>query len=165
MDSSDQIQIRIFEIHNLSVSLGKDLKNVFLTSGFPNKTVWIFNGTYVDGALLWAISYISFRVCHLFTFVGCFLTLTCHVFCTYVVSAYVRLFSKFKKKRNNSPANCVRCILLEKRLCFKPKYAHFVHSYVSLCRFSFLSSPRESVCCFFFYFPHHEEHEDMPLSW
>ena len=32
VDSSDQIQIRIFEIHNL--------KQVFLTSGFPNK-----NGT------------------------------------------------------------------------------------------------------------------------
>ena len=33
-DSSDQIQIRIFEIHNLSVFLGQDLKKVFLTSGF-----------------------------------------------------------------------------------------------------------------------------------
>ena len=33
MDSSDQIQIRIFEIHNLSVFLGTDLKKVFLTSG------------------------------------------------------------------------------------------------------------------------------------
>ena len=28
MDSSDQIQIRIFEIHNLSV-FGKDLKSIF----------------------------------------------------------------------------------------------------------------------------------------
>ena len=40
VDSSDQIQIQIFEIHNLSVLLGKDLKKVFLTSSFPNK-----NGT------------------------------------------------------------------------------------------------------------------------
>ena len=40
VDSSDQIQIQIFEIHNLSVLLGKDLKKVFLTSNFPNK-----NGT------------------------------------------------------------------------------------------------------------------------
>ena len=40
VDSSDQIQIRIFEIHNLNVSWGKDLKKVFLTSGFLNK-----NGT------------------------------------------------------------------------------------------------------------------------
>ena len=41
VDSSDQIQIRIFEIHNLSVFLGKDLKKVFLTSGFSKKK----NGT------------------------------------------------------------------------------------------------------------------------
>ena len=40
VDSSDQIQIRIFEIHHLSVFLGKDPKKVFLTSGFPCK-----NGT------------------------------------------------------------------------------------------------------------------------
>ena len=40
VDSSDQIQIRIFEIPNLCVFLGKDLKKVFLTSGFLNK-----NGT------------------------------------------------------------------------------------------------------------------------
>ena len=39
VDSSPQIQIRIFEIqiHNLSVFLGKDLKKIFLTGGFPNK--------------------------------------------------------------------------------------------------------------------------------
>ena len=37
VDSSDQIQIQIFEIHNLSVFLGKDLKKVFLTSGFSKK--------------------------------------------------------------------------------------------------------------------------------
>ena len=40
VDSSDQIQIRIFETRNLSVFWGKDLKTVFLSSGFPNK-----NGT------------------------------------------------------------------------------------------------------------------------
>ena len=40
VDFSDQIQIRIFEIHSLNVFGGKDLKKVFLTSGFPNK-----NGT------------------------------------------------------------------------------------------------------------------------
>ena len=37
VDSLDQIQIRIFEIHNLSIFLGKDLKKVFLTSGFSKK--------------------------------------------------------------------------------------------------------------------------------
>ena len=37
VDSSDQIQVRIFEIHNLSVFLGKDLKKIFLTSGFSKK--------------------------------------------------------------------------------------------------------------------------------
>ena len=40
VDSSNQIQIRIFEIHSLRCFLGKDLKKVFLTSGFPDK-----NGT------------------------------------------------------------------------------------------------------------------------
>ena len=40
MDSSDQIQIQIFEIHKLSFFLGKDLKKVFLTKGFSKK-----NGT------------------------------------------------------------------------------------------------------------------------
>ena len=43
MDSSNQIQIPIFEIHNLSVFFGgggKDLKKVLLTSGFSKK-----NGT------------------------------------------------------------------------------------------------------------------------
>ena len=41
VDSLDQIQIRIFEIHNLSfLCLGKDLNKVLLTSGFSKK-----NGT------------------------------------------------------------------------------------------------------------------------
>ena len=40
VDSSDQIQIRIFEMQNLSAFSGKDLKKVFLASGFSNK-----NGT------------------------------------------------------------------------------------------------------------------------
>ena len=35
MDSSDQIQIRILEIHILGVFLGKDPKKVFLTNDFP----------------------------------------------------------------------------------------------------------------------------------
>ena len=40
-DSSDQIQIRIFEIHNLSVFfLGKDLKKVVLTERFFEKKKW-----------------------------------------------------------------------------------------------------------------------------
>ena len=37
MGSSDQIQIRIFQIPNLSIFLGKNLKKVFLTSGFSQK--------------------------------------------------------------------------------------------------------------------------------
>ena len=40
VDSSDQIQIRIFEIHNLSVFFGKGFEKNILTSCFPNK-----NGT------------------------------------------------------------------------------------------------------------------------
>ena len=41
VDSSDQIQIGTFEIHHLTIFLEADLKRVFLTSGFANKT----NGT------------------------------------------------------------------------------------------------------------------------
>ena len=40
VDSSNLIQIRIFEFHSLHCSLGKDLKKVFLTSGFSGR-----NGT------------------------------------------------------------------------------------------------------------------------
>ena len=66
MDSSNQIQIRIFEIHSLRCFLGKGLKKVFLTSRFPDK-----NGTQQMPCMfeiptepmlvapwLWAISYI-----------------------------------------------------------------------------------------------------------
>ena len=37
VDSSDQIQIRIFEIHNLSVFMGKDLKKYFWLAVFWKK--------------------------------------------------------------------------------------------------------------------------------
>ena len=50
VDSSDQIQIRIFEISQSERFLGKDLKKSILKSGFLNK-----GGT-----------------CHLFTLVDCF---------------------------------------------------------------------------------------------
>ena len=68
------------------------------------------------------------------------------------MSAYAALFSKLKKKQflaNFYNLTIVRCILLGKRSCFKPKYVHFAYSHVNLCRFSFLSSPGEPVCCFF----------------
>ena len=48
VDSSNQIQIRILEIHNLSVFLGKDLKSIFDKRFFAKKMV----GTYVGGVLL-----------------------------------------------------------------------------------------------------------------
>ena len=53
-DSSDQIQIRICEIHNLSVFFwGKDLKKVFLTERFfENKKKMVRMITYFGGALL-----------------------------------------------------------------------------------------------------------------
>ena len=52
-DSSDQIQIRIFEIHNLSVFfLGKDLKKVFLTERFFGKKKK--NGTH-DHLFWWRL--------------------------------------------------------------------------------------------------------------
>ena len=71
------------------------------------------------------------------------------------MSAYAALFSKLKKKQflaNFYNLTIVRCILLGKRSCFKPKYVHFAYSHVNLCRFSFLSSPGEPVCCFFLLF-------------
>ena len=39
VDSSDQIQIRIFETRNLSVFWGKDLKTVFCQAVFRTKMV------------------------------------------------------------------------------------------------------------------------------
>ena len=128
--------------------------------------VWFSNWTYVGGALLWAIpelhiipclSSIYFRRLFLNPYLPCFL---------YVCSVCLRrfIFQVFKNIyswANSYNLTIVRCILLEKRLCFKPKDVHFAYSYVSLCRFSFLSSPRESVGCFFFYFPHNEEQEDI----
>ena len=55
VDSSDQIQIRIFEIHNLSVFLGQDLKKVFLTRGFSKKKLYASDAVQLNlysGALL-----------------------------------------------------------------------------------------------------------------
>ena len=60
VDSPDLFQIQIFEIHNLSVFGGKDLKKVFLTSSFPKK-----NGTQQMSYMfdiLTESSYISFHV-------------------------------------------------------------------------------------------------------
>ena len=48
VDSSDQIQIRIVEIHNLSVFWGKDLKKVFLTSGFSKKKLYASDAVYLS---------------------------------------------------------------------------------------------------------------------
>ena len=146
--------MQIFEIHNLSIFLGNDLKNAFFTSGLPSK-----NGTHempymydiLNEPICWwhlrfepLFSYISFHVCHLFTFVDCFLTLTCHSVC---------LLNKIQNKSSASVLNSynftiLRCILLEKRLCLKPKYIHFFTFIRSLCCFSFLSSTRGPFCCF-----------------
>ena len=62
------------------------------------------------------MSYISLHVCHPFTFVHCFLTLTCHPFCISVLNSY-----NFT-------------ILFEKRLCFKLKYIYiwYIHTYLML---------------------------------
>ena len=89
-------------------------------------------------------------------------------FCTYVVSAYAGLFSKLKK--NNSTASILNannfypkeCILFEKRLCFKPKYIHFVYSFLVMLLFILVFALRISLLLLFFF--SHEEHEDMLLS-
>ena len=81
-DSSDQIQIRIFQVHNLSVFLGQDLKKVFLTSVSSKKEM------VRDGS----------RKCMTLQLNLCWWRLIfkspCHFFCTYVVPAYAGLFSK-----------------------------------------------------------------------
>ena len=59
----------------------------------------------------------------------------------------------------------MECILFEKRFCFKPKYIHFVYSFVAYAAFFLVFAVRISLLLlllFFFFF--HEEHEDMPLS-
>ena len=95
VDSLDQIQIRIFEIHNLSVFMRKDLKKVFLTSVFSQKKmIW----TYVGGALL-SLSHITPCLSSIQIIGRLFLNPYLSVFCTYVVSAYAGLFSKLKIKQ------------------------------------------------------------------
>ena len=81
VDSSDQIQIRIFEMSQSERFLGKDLKKSILTSGFPNKG----------------------STCHLFTFVDCFYTPTCHVF-LYLRGVCLRrfIFQVIKKNKNKT---------------------------------------------------------------
>ena len=84
VDSSDQIYIQIFEIQNLSVFLGKDLKKVFLTSGFSKKKNCTHQMPYMCDILTkplqWGlinfeplVTYHSMHVCHLFNLlVNCF---------------------------------------------------------------------------------------------
>ena len=83
VDSWNQIQIRSFEIDNLSVFLGKDLKKLFLTGGFSKKKKGTQQMLYMYDFLtepmlvapyqFSAISYISFHVCYLFKLlVDCF---------------------------------------------------------------------------------------------
>ena len=86
------------------------------------------------------------------------------------MSAYAGLFSKFKK--NNSTASILNannfypkeCILFEKRLCFKPKYIHFVYSFLAYLAFSSCLGREDQFVVAVLVFFSHEEHEDMPLS-
>ena len=82
VDSWNQIQIRSFEIDNLMVFLGKDLKKLFLTGGFSKKKGtqqmlymcdFLTEPVLVAPYQFWAISYLSFHVCYLFKLlVDCF---------------------------------------------------------------------------------------------
>ena len=47
VDSSDQIQIRIFEIHNLSVCLGKDLKKSIFDKRFSEQKCFATDAVHV----------------------------------------------------------------------------------------------------------------------
>ena len=76
VDSWNQIQIRSFEIDNLSVFLGKDLKKLFLTGGTQQMLYmydFLTEPMLVAPYQFSAISYISFHVCYLFKLlVDCF---------------------------------------------------------------------------------------------
>ena len=63
MDSSGQIKIRIFEIHKLSVFLGKDLKKVF-DKRFSEQKCYVTDAVQTEPMLI--------HVCYLFIFVDCF---------------------------------------------------------------------------------------------
>ena len=60
------------------------------------------------------------------------------------VSAYAGLFSKWLRKKQFIGFSFKflyfyypkECVLFEKRLCFKPKYIHFVYSFVAYVTFS-----------------------------
>ena len=58
-----------------------------------------------------------------------------------------RLFLNYSKE----------CNLFEKRLCFKPKYIHFVYSFEAYVAFSSCLRREDQ------FFSSHKEHEDMPL--
>ena len=58
----------------------------------------------------------------------------------------------------------MECILFEKRLCFKPKYIHFVYSFLAYVAFSSCLRREDQFVLAVFFFFFHEEHEDMPLS-
>ena len=70
------------------------------------------------------------------------------------------IFQVIKKNNNNNNSSAsvlnfynltiLRCILFEKRLCFKPKYIHFVYSYLAHVTFpSCLRRRNKFVFCFF----------------
>ena len=120
--------------------------------------------TYVGGALL-SLSHIipclsSIQIIgrlFLNPYLSCFL---------YVCSVCLRRFIFQVKKKNNSTASILNannfypkeCTLFEKRLCFKPKYIHFVYSFLAcgalsscLCRgeyqFFFLTRSTRTCRC------------------
>ena len=152
MDSSDQIQIRICDFHNLCVFWGKDLEKEFLTSGMVHNRCRTCSDILPEPMLvaprLSAISYISFHVFHLLHL--------CTVFKLLVVMFYSHLRSVWTKVHS-----------IREKFVFQTEIHTFRIFIRSLCCFSFLSSPPSisllffSVPCFF----NSTEHEDMPLSW
>ena len=83
------------------------------------------------------------------------------------MSAYAGLFPSYQIKKTssasvlNSDNFTIRRSVFEKRLCFKPKYIHFVYSFVAHVAFSSCLHCEDQFVAFF----SHEEYEDMPLSW
>ena len=89
---------------------------------------------------------------------------------TYIFLYLRRFLFQEIKKNNNSSASVlnsynftilVRCILFEKRLCFKSKYIHFVCSYVVYVAFPSCLRRGDQFVVFSLYFSDHEVHDDM----
>ena len=136
VDSSDQIQIRIFEIHNLSVFLGGNRCRTCMT--FLLNLCWWrlinFEPLVTYHSMFLSIQIIGKQLLN--HYLSCFLYT--YMQCLFTPVYFLRNYKKKKKKFIGSSFKLLQfyylkeCILFVKRLCFKPKYCiHLVYSLVA----------------------------------